>query len=728
MEEKGRFIKEIFRNQQNGYTVAVFELEESKVHQEITVVGYIGEIDKNARYSLQGDYVENPRYGIQFKMESYKKLMADNKEGMIKYFSGVQFKGIGPVFAERLVNSLGLDAIEKIKNNTDILDEVPSMTTRRKKAILEGLKQEADEAVIFLTSHHISLKNVFKLKHKYGNDLLEIMKTDPYRVIREVEGIGFATVDKFALDVGFEKDDINRLTAYSESLLMSLCMKNGDTYLELNEFIKHLNKNIGQYVTDVYKIVERLVMYRLAYVEEDRIYHISQYDAEVYIAKYLALFPEQHLKDVDAITAGNAISTVQDNLSITYDQDQLQAIMSFYENDLMIVTGGPGTGKTTIVKAMIKTSELLYPDYNINLVAPTGRAAKRLTELTDCEAKTIHSLLLWDKETGRFAKDENDPLSVDILIVDEFSMVDQYLFYNLLKACASLKKLVIIGDVDQLPSVAMGSVLKDLIESELFEVIELDKIYRQKEGSDIIYLAKDIKNEEVIEIPTDNEIRFFECEKTDIKDITLQIVEHALNKYETLEEGFMNVQVLAPKHKGVNGIENLNVALQKKFNPYSKNKRQLQVGYKTFRLGDKVLQLKNQPDDDVYNGDIGIITEIIFASEDYNNQNRIIADFDGRIVEYTYDTFSNLAHAYCMSVHKSQGSEYPIIILPMSLEYSIMLQKRLIYTAVTRAYKSLIFVGQKEAFFKGIAGKEMSLRKTTLKQRLIAEVDFYEQR
>ncbi|MGB4626465.1 MAG: helix-hairpin-helix domain-containing protein, partial [Erysipelotrichaceae bacterium] len=208
MEEKGRFIKEIFRNQQNGYTVAVFELEESKVHQEITVVGYIGEIDKNARYSLQGDYVENPRYGIQFKMESYKKLMADNKEGMIKYFSGVQFKGIGPVFAERLVNSLGLDAIEKIKNNTDILDEVPSMTTRRKKAILEGLKQEADEAVIFLTSHHISLKNVFKLKHKYGNDLLEIMKTDPYRVIREVEGIGFATVDKFALDVGFEKDDI----------------------------------------------------------------------------------------------------------------------------------------------------------------------------------------------------------------------------------------------------------------------------------------------------------------------------------------------------------------------------------------------------------------------------------------------------------------------------------------------------------------------------------------
>ncbi|HPW53561.1 MAG TPA: AAA family ATPase, partial [Erysipelotrichaceae bacterium] len=555
----------------------------------------------------------------------------------------------------------------------------------------------------------------------------EIMKTNPYRVIREVDGIGFATIDRFALDIGFEKDDINRLTAYGENLLMSLCMKNGDTYLELDEFVRQLNKHLGEYVADTGEIIERLRMYRLAYVEEDRIYHISQYDAEVYIAKYLALFPQQHLIEIAANAVQKAISIVQKQLAIDYDQVQLQAIMSFFENDLLIITGGPGTGKTTIVKAMIKTCDYIYPGYNVSLVAPTGRAAKRLTELTGCDAKTIHSLLLWDKESGRFAKDENDPLNIDILIVDEFSMVDQYLFYNLLKASGSLKKLIIIGDADQLPSVAMGTVLKDLIESEIFSVIKLDRIYRQKEGSDIIYLARDIKNEEVSDIPTNNEIRFFECEKTDIKDITLQIVEHALNKYETLEEGFMNVQVLAPKHKGVNGIENLNVALQKKFNPFAKDKRQLQVGYRTFRLGDKVLQLKNQPDDDVYNGDIGIITDIIFASEDHNGQNRIIADFEGRIVEYTYDNFANLSHAYCMSVHKSQGSEYPIIILPLSLEYSIMLQKRLIYTAVTRAYKSLIFVGQKEAFFKGIVGKEMSLRKTTLKQRLIDEVNFYEQ-
>ncbi len=727
MEQKGRFVKNIFRNQQNGYTVAIFELDDSKLKDEITVVGYLGEIEKNAMYCLEGQYVENPKYGIQFKIESYKKLIADNKEGLIKYFSGEQFKGIGPVFAERLVEALGIDAIDKIKADNDVLDQVPTMTTRRKKAILEGLKQEADEAVIFLSSHHLSLKNIFKLKHKYQDDLLEIMQTNPYRTIREVDGIGFATIDKFALDIGFQKDDINRLTAYGENLLMQLCMKNGDTYLLLDEFINHLKKNIGHYLEDVYQIVERLIMYRLAFVEEDKIYHISQYDAEVYIAKYLALFPQQHLKQISTTEAYEAINTVQQDLIINYDQVQLQAIMSFYENDLLIVTGGPGTGKTTIVKAMIKTSELLFPYYSINLVAPTGRAAKRLTELTDCEAKTIHSLLLWDKESGKFAKDENDPLDIDILIVDEFSMVDQYLFYNLLKACGSLKKLVLIGDVDQLPSVAMGAVLKDLIDSKLFEVIKLDKIYRQKEGSDIIYLAKDIKNEEVNEIPTNNEIRFFECEKTDIKDITLQIVEHALNKYDTLEDGLMNVQVLAPKHKGANGIENLNVALQKKFNPYSKDKRELQVGYRTFRLGDKVLQLKNQPDDDVYNGDIGIIIEIIYASEDHNNQNRIIADFEGRIVEYTYDTFSNLSHAYCMSIHKAQGSEYPIIILPMSLEYSIMLQKRLIYTAVTRAYKSLIFVGQKEAFFKGIVGKEMSLRKTTLKQRLIDEVEFYEQ-
>ncbi|MBQ4253548.1 MAG: AAA family ATPase, partial [Erysipelotrichaceae bacterium] len=305
-----------------------------------------------------------------------------------------------------------------------------------------------------------------------------------------------------------------------------------------------------------------------------------------------------------------------------------------------------------------------------------------------------------------------------LLIVDEFSMVDNLLFYNLLKACGAVRKIIIIGDSDQLPSVNSGALLRDFIECDLFKVVKLEKIYRQKEGSDIITLASDIRLEQCDEINTENDIRFYQCDPVEVRRLILQVVERAVNSFDNQFEGFMNVQVLAPKYKGPNGIDNLNVELQKKFNPYSPSKKQLKVGYRTFRENDKILQLKNQPDDDVYNGDIGIITEIVPAEEDFDGKNRIIADFDGVIVEYTSDTFSNIALGYCISVHKSQGSEYPIVIVPILPEYSFMLQKRLVYTAVTRANRNLIMLGNRELFFKAIRQHDNYQRRTTMKQRL----------
>lgn len=719
MELTGQFTKILFYKKENGYAVALFLPSPAKDNDLIVVTGFFGEIKLQENYCLNGTYIDHPKYGIQFKTDSFNILKVADEQWLIRFFSGPFFKGIGKKYAKTIVDTLGADAIKLIRINNDILDNVPQMNNKRKKAIIEGIMKENDDDTAFLLGHHFSMPDIIRLKNNYQSELMTVLYDNPYQIISKISGLGFAKVDKFALSIGIKEDNFYRLCAFSDSLLMDLCMKTGDSYCDITEFRKYLKKGINEFNIDIQQIINNLCSERRAVIEENRIYPISQYDSERFISNYLTDFPMQSLEKADNELLFEEIHNLQKNMAIIYQEKQLQAIMSFFENDILIITGGPGTGKTTIVSAMLKLCDKIYPQYNISLLAPTGRAAKRLSQLTGCEAKTIHSILLWDKETGKFAKDEKNPITSDILIIDEFSMVDQYLFYSLLRAASYCRKIVIIGDSDQLPSVAMGSVLRDLIASDLFKTIKLDKIYRQKEGSDIISLAYDIKNNAVKDIPVKNDIRFFQCDPYMIEHILIQVVDKALKCYETAQEGFMNVQVLAPKHSGINGIDRLNKILQQEFNPADENKKELSLGYRIFRENDKVLQLKNQPDDDVYNGDIGIIKEIIFAQEDFNNLNRIIVDFDGRIVEYNNDNFSNITHAYCMSVHKAQGSEYPIVILPISNEYSIMLQKRLIYTAVTRAYKSLIFIGQKQAFYKGINTIEHYDRKTTLKERLI---------
>ncbi len=719
MELRGRFFKILFHNQQNGYAVALFKPFKSENDRATTVTGILGEVKSDEVYVLVGDYVDHPKYGYQFKVESFTIEKDDSESGLVKYFSSALFKGIGKAYARKIVKTLGAEAVKLIKIDNDILDRIPNMTEKRKNIILEGIAKESDDDLTFLLGHHLTMSDAIKLRNKYKSDLMTVIYDNPYRLIGDIDGLGFVKVDKFALSIGIKEDNFYRLCAYSESLLMDMCMKTGDSYVDIEQYRNYISKKLARYDIDISELLKFLASNGRVAIEKDRIYPISQYDSERFISRYLCNFPSDKLPRADSKILFEEINSLQEEMNITYQEKQLQAIMAFFENDMLIITGGPGTGKTTIVAAMLHLCEKIYPNYTLSLLAPTGRAAKRLSQLTDHEAKTIHSILLWDKESGKFAKDERNPLTTDILIIDEFSMVDQYLFYSLLKAATYCKKIVIIGDSDQLPSVSMGSVLRDLIDCNLFPTIRLDKIYRQKEGSDIITLAYDIKNNCVEKIPTDKDIRFFQCDSTQIKDVLMQVVDKALNIYESQEEGFMNVQILAPMHNGPNGIDRLNQELQQEFNPNSKDKRQLNVGYHIFREKDKVLQLKNQPDDDVYNGDIGIIIEIVYAKEDIDNLDRIIVDFDGRIVEYTNENFVNITHAYCMSVHKAQGSEYPIVILPMTNQYSIMLQKRLIYTAVTRAYKSLIFIGDKSAFYRGIRTTEHYSRKTTLKERLI---------
>ena len=718
MQLKGHFERIIYQKTSNGYTVGIFIPTFPVGSTEVTVTGYFGNIKQDRLYIIDGEYVDHPNYGIQFKCDSFSFEIQNDREGLINYFSGENFKGIGKKYAAVIVDYLKEDAVNKIRMNNDILDEIPKMNKKRKEAIIEGINLDKDDETTFLLGHHLTMSDVVHLRNTYKDQLMSKLFDDPYQIIYDVDSISFSKADKFALSIGIKSDNFYRLAAFSCTLLMELCMKNGDSYCVYDQFYTYLNNKLKDYDCEIENIINYLRSNRRIIVEDQRVYPVSQYESEKYVSSYLAYFPNLECKKVDNHQLYLQIQQLQSQKAIQYQEKQLQAIMSFFENDLMIITGGPGTGKTTIVSAIMELSNKLYPLYNISLLAPTGRAAKRLSQLSGCQAKTIHSILLWDKETGRFAKDEKNPITSDILIIDEFSMVDVYLFSKLLKAASYCKKIVLIGDSDQLPSVAPGALLRDLIDSNLFFTIKLDKIYRQKEGSDIIKLAYDIKNQCLNEIPCDKDIRFFSCEDNDIAELLLQVValynKDSVDKYSSL----MNVQVLAPMHKGLNGIDRLNSLLQQQFNPYDRNKKELKVGYRIYREDDKILQLKNQPDDDVFNGDIGFIKEIIYAKDDINNFDRIIVDFDGKLVEYTSENFVNITHGYCMSVHKAQGSEYPIVILPMTNQYSIMLQKRLIYTAVTRAYKNLIIIGSKNAFYRGINNSDHYIRKTYLKERL----------
>jgi len=410
MEIKGHFVKTIYYRNDNGYIVALFLCDADYGNDEVIVTGYMGEIDKEKKYSLSGDYVDHPKYGIQFKIDSYKKIIATDEEGLVRYFSSEAFVGIGRIYARAIVNELGLDAINRIKADNDILDTVPKMNKKRKEAILEGLKKDVDDDVIFLTSHHLSLKNILKLKNKYHDDLLKELLDNPYQVIKDVSGIGFHTIDKFALSVGVEESNVQRLIAYSEELLMGQCMRNGDSFITTNEFDAVLSKQLKEYDVSVDEIIDGMMLNRSVVIEQDRVYPVSQYDAECYISRFLVNFPFERLEEIDDDLLEKSISDFEDSIGIQYQDKQMQAIKTFFKKDMLILTGGPGTGKTTIVRAMMELANQVYMQHSVQLIAPTGRAAKRLSELTGYEAKTIH-----DGKTIQIKL----PLDLELLQYDE---------------------------------------------------------------------------------------------------------------------------------------------------------------------------------------------------------------------------------------------------------------------------------------------------------------------
>lgn len=715
----GNLISMIFHNESNCYSVARFNMV-APSEKKITIAGYFKPLEEDVNYYLDGNFIEHPKYGMQFKVETLQQALPSEKDSLIRFFSGPLFLGIGKKMAENIVDTLGENAIDLIKEDPSVLDRVAKLNTKKKQAIIDGLQaaeNDFDRTVSFLHSHGLGMRNIMKIDKIYGAHAVETISKDPYCLIQDVDGIGFATADKLAMNLGFEKDFPSRLQAALVSLVMEMCMANGDSYVCVEDLPEALERKcqIGQ--IDFSEVLFQCLLKRQLIQEENRIYHSTQFSAENGIAQFCAGFPLERLEKCSSNALNEQLSILQDSINIIYDQHQIEAIECFFKEDCMILTGGPGTGKTTVVKAMVELFRRLYPYAQIACCAPTGRAAKRLAELTGVDCSTIHSLLNWDLETNTFGKNETDPLTIDCLIIDEFSMVDAWVFYNLLKAGTQIKKICIIGDEDQLPSVSCGSVLRDLIEAKIFPVIRLETIFRQKEGSGVVQLAHQIRLNEADDFAFKGDVAFFECDQYTVKNTVIKIVQSALDKGYDIND----VQVLAAKYNGVAGIDRLNAALQECLNPASPSKRELKVGYRLFREQDKILQLKNQIDDDVYNGDIGKLIEIIYPEEDINHQARFVVDYDGIIVEYTQETFQNITHAYCISVHKSQGSEYPIVIMPIVQEAAFMLQKRLIYTGITRAKKSLILIGDKNVFLQGLLKSQERRRKTTLSMRILNE-------
>ena len=717
MIEYTGYIKKIrFYSESSNYIVALIEVEQED--KLITMNGYMNNFNDYEKYAFIGDYEIHPKYGKQFKLSEYRIIYAKESEEIIKYLSSPLFKGIGKALATQIVNTLGEECLEKIKEDKHNLDLVRGMTEKRREIIYEALTNgDYDQEVMqFFMGHGISLKNLGLIQAYYQEKTLEILQNNPYQLVEDIDGIGFKTADELALKTGGTLDNPNRIKAGIIYSIKQYGFNTGSTYCYLDE-IKIMFSKIIYNIEEVSfnEYLDELIDEGLIIQRGDKYYYFEMDEAEKNIAEYLKIRINKPDELFDEKEVERLLTNYEKTQGICYAAKQKEALNYFLKSSCMILTGGPGTGKTTIVQALLKVYSALYPDDRIGLVAPTGRAAKRLTELTGIYACTIHRLLKWDLHRNTFAMNKSNPLDLDVLIIDEFSMVDCLLLSKLFEAGRGINKVLFIGDYHQLPSVAPGNILQDLMEAGV-KTIELDEIFRQAKDSGIIQLAhhiihNEIENMDLFEQYRD--INFFPCINYDVVKNVKIIVKKAIDEgYDTND-----IQVLVPMYQGVAGIDALNDALQDVFNPIDEFNDSYQIGRKEYRVGDKILQLKNRPDDDVFNGDIGTLVEICRKDNFEYLQDTLIVDFDGNFVEYTSNTFNTITHAYCMSIHKSQGNEFKIVIMAVLSDYYIMLRRNLLYTAITRAKQSLFILGNSKAFMHGLANYQDSRRKTSLKSR-----------
>lgn len=722
----------IFRNNDNGYTVMVMICDE----EELTCVGVFSDIAEGECIEAKGEYTDHPTYGRQFAVKSFEEKAPQDALAIERYLGSGAIKGIGIALAARIVRRFKEDTFRIIEEEPERLAEVKGISQRKAMEIADQVNEKRDlrQAMIFLQQYGISTTLAVKIYNTYGQEVYSILKENPYRMADDVDGVGFRTADEIASRVGIRTDSDFRIRSGIQYALLQ-ASNEGNTYLPMPELTQRASALLEIEPEYIEKHYMNLAMDRKIIMRQ--VEDVTQIYASAFF--YMEANAATMLKNLDAsfdvpdIEIEARLRQIEKQTKMDLDEHQVEAVKEAVRNGVLVITGGPGTGKTTTINTIIKYFESEGMD--IFLAAPTGRAAKRMSETTGFEARTIHRMLELNggvEGNAGFERNEQNPLETDVIIIDEMSMVDISLMYSLLKAIVAGTRLILVGDVNQLPSVGPGNVLKDIIDSGLFHTVMLTKIFRQASTSDIIVNAHKINRGEPVELDNKS-MDFFFLKRYDadkIINVTLQLILQKLPKF--VGASMMDIQVLTPMRKGLLGVERLNTVLQMYLNPPDKRKKEKEHGTTLFREGDKVMQIKNNyqleweirskyglcidKGTGVFNGDTGIIEEI----NDFAETVTVCFD-EGRMVEYPYKLLEELEHAYAVTIHKSQGSEYPAVVIPLLSGPRMLMNRNLLYTAVTRAKKCVTIVGNDTTFEQMIANNSQLKRYSGLRDRLVED-------
>ncbi|WP_040286682.1 SF1B family DNA helicase RecD2 [Sporosarcina koreensis] len=738
----GRAVVTIFHNPDSLFTIAKLKVKKTNCSfegKEIVVKGSFPRLSEEEDYRFTGRLITHPTYGLQFEVKTFRKELPGTETGLIHYLSGDLFPGIGRKTAETIIEHLGQEAISKILENEDVLDEIPRLNAEKKETLVSVLRENLglERTIVRLNEWGFGPQIAMRIYQTYQEDTIEKLTENPYRLIEDVEGVGFQRADELGRQLGITGTHTARIQAAVLHTISTATLSSGHVYLDAAQVMPESKKllEMSQPFEIPFKLLsEAIIMLveegRLS-AEQSRLYMPSLYFSELGIAAKMAMLLDQ---DRDGAFPSSeirkAIGETEERIGVSYAETQADAIEKALNSPVMILTGGPGTGKTTVVRGLVEVYAELHglsldpkeyakkeEPFPIVLAAPTGRAAKRLSESTGLPAMTIHRLLGF---TGQEKEEETErEIEAGLVIIDEASMLDTWLAHQLLKAVGKGAQLLFVGDQDQLPSVGPGQVLRDLLTSGVIPVVELTEIYRQSAGSTIIELAHAIKQSEPLGDITGKtgDRSFIRTDAEQVTAVVSQIVKNAMKKGQAIKD----VQVLAPMYKGPAGIDALNRVIQEMVNPPAAGRKEVTFGDVTYRIGDRVLQLVNQPESNVFNGDMGEVTAILKAKETVEKKDLMVVSFDGIEVSYERPDLNQLTLAYCCSIHKSQGSEFPTVIMPVVRSHRKMLRRNLLYTGITRAKNFLILCGSPQEFAEGIARVDERERQTTLKERLNGE-------
>lgn len=725
---KGVFEKTIYASD-DGFIVGNFKIEETNdeemqnfVGRRIIFTGLFAFLNEKEHYVLYGNLNEHPKYGYQYQVKSYEQIKPQDIDGIKLFLCSDLFKGIGEKIAASIVDTLGEDALNKIIENRSSLDLVPKLSLKKANEIYNTLVkyEESHKTIIYLTNLGFTMQDALVIYNLYKENTIFKLEHNIYDILDDTD-ISFIKVDEVALKNNIF-EEINRVKACIIYVIKKLTFELGNTYLTFEE-IKRSTFNYLKYEFSdelFFDYLNELFLEEKIVIEGDKYFDLEIYNSENYITQKMVKvlsFPKKKYKSID-----NTIKKLEETNNITYDEKQKEAIKNSLQNRITVITGGPGTGKTTIIKAIVSLYKTLNKldndkiDYHVALLAPTGRASKRLAEATNISASTIHRYLKWNKEANEFGVNEYNKNFHKLIIIDESSMLDTNLLASLFKGILDDIQIIFVGDHHQLPSVGAGQILKDIIDSGVIDVISLELLYRQSVNSYIPYLAEEIKNGEVGNfLEKSDDYQFLSCNQNSIKDNLNELCKKIIEKgYD-----YKNFQIMVPTYLGINGIDALNNYLQNTFNPKDDNKKEYVYGDIIYRENDKILQLVNMPDDNVFNGDVGVISEIIPATISSSKKVEIYINYDGNIVKYLPKDLNKIKHGFVISIHKAQGSEFEMVVIPVCMNYSRMLYRKLIYTAVTRAKRKLIIIGEPNAFVRSIQNNFDQKRRTMLKEKLI---------